>query len=291
MKRILIFAGSVFFALSIQGQEDTTKAENPWKSGGNIGISFSQTSLTNWAAGGENSFGGSGFLSLFANYSKGKGAWDNTLDLGYGMLQQGEDDLRKTDDKIDFASKYGYKASKKWYYTALLSFKSQFADGYKYPDDSTVISTFLAPAYILGSIGMDYKPNEMFSAYISPVTTKFTIVNDGVLSDAGAFGVEPGDKIRTEVGGFVKLAFKKDIMENVNLQSKVDFFSNYSDKPEYIDVNWEVLIAMKVNKFITANLSTQLIYDHDVKFPQDDGTEKAKVQFKEIFGVGFSYKF
>lgn len=284
-------AMALALTLPVIAQEEKTEENPQWKTGGNIGLTFTQTSLTNWAAGGENTLGTNGYLSLFANYAKGKGAWDNTLDLAYGILKQGEEDLRKSDDKIDFASKYGYRAGKHWFYTALVSFKTQFSDGYKYPDDSTVISTFMAPAYLVGSFGMDYKPNDRLTVFLSPITAKFTMVNDDALSAAGSFGLEPGEKLRSEFGGFVKVAFKQDIMENVNFQTKVDLFSNYADNPQNVDVNWEVLIAMKVNKFITANLSTQLIYDHDTKITDKEGKVGPRTQFKEIFGVGFAYKF
>ena len=89
----------------------------------------------------------------------------------------------------------------------------------------------------------------------------------------------------------MKVALKKDIMENVSLQTKADFFSNYANNPQNVDVNWEMLIAMKVNKYITANLSTHLIYDDDVNIASEDGSIGPRTQFKEVFGVGFAYKF
>jgi hypothetical protein len=290
MKKVYFFC-VLLAASGLMAQETAIDSVKTWKTGGNTGLSFTQTSLTNWAAGGENSLSTNAYLSVFANWARGKGAWDNTLDLAYGLLKQGDQDVRKSNDKIDLASKYGYKASDKWFYTALLNFKSQFTDGYKYPDDSTVISTFLAPGYVTASLGMDYKPNDKFSAFISPLTSKFTIVNDQTLADAGAYGVDPGEKLRSEFGGFVKVAYKTDLMENINLTTKADFFSNYLHNPQNIDVNWEVLIAMKVNKYITANLSTQLLYDDDINIVDKDGKVGPRTQFKEIFGVGFAYKF
>ena len=131
--------------------KDVLKKQNKdtlegWKTGGVFSVNLTQVSLTNWNAGGQNSVSVNGILSLFANYKKGKSAWDNQLDLGYGILQQGDDGIRKTDDKIEFTSKYGQKAFKNWYYAGLVNFKSQMTVGYNYPDDSTVISNFLAEA-------------------------------------------------------------------------------------------------------------------------------------------------
>ena len=267
-----------------------------WKKGGTFFINLAQTSLTNWAAGGDNSLAINGLASLFANYKKGKSVWDNSLDMGYGLMKQGNDkDFIKTDDKFDLLSKYGQQAFKSWYYSALLNFKTQFSNGYNYPDDS-LISAFLAPAYLLVAIGLDYKPNDVFTAFIAPLSTKVTIVNNQVLADEGAFGVDAGKKARSEFGGYVRLAYKKDVVENINFTTKIDFFSNYLHNPQNVDINWEALLTLKVTKFIAASISTQLIYDDDITLIEemDSGetkTVKSKVQFKEILGIGFTIKF
>jgi hypothetical protein len=280
-----------------------------WKTGGVFSVNFTQVSLTNWAAGGDNSISLNAITNLFANYKKGDNTWDNTLDLAYGLMKQGNQGLRKTDDRVDFMSKYGRKAYKNWYYAVLINFRTQMALGYNYPDDSTKISNFLAPAYLLGAIGMDYKPNENFNVFISPLTMRTTIVNDTRLADAGAFGVDKaeyndlgikikdGKMFRAEYGGYLRSLLKANLMENINLVTKLDLFSNYSEHPERIDVNWELLIALKVNAHISATISTNLIYDHDVDIAVDsnnDGIIDAfgpRTQFKEVLGIGLSYKF
>ncbi|MGE0560596.1 MAG: DUF3078 domain-containing protein [Flavobacteriales bacterium] len=318
MNRILIFTILITTSFFLKAQtteleEDLKKQTKDtldgWKTGGVFSLNITQVSLTNWASGGQNSISVNGIMSLFANLKKGKSTWDNSLDLAYGLVKQGEDNVRKTDDKIDFTSKYGQKARKNWYYAGLINFKSQFTAGYNYPDDSTKISNFLAPAYVLGAIGMDYKPNDDFTLFISPFTMKTTIVNDQLLADAGAYGVDKaeydnlgnvlkrGKNIRSEYGGYLRGIYKKNIMENINFQTKLELFSNYAEEPTHIDVNWEVLIAMKVNKYISATISTQLIYDHDVDIAIDsngDGLIDSfgpRTQFKEVLGVGLNYKF
>jgi len=223
------------------------------------------------------------------------------------MKQGGKDaEFRKTDDKIDFLSKYGREAFKNVYYAALLNFKTQMTPGYNYdavPKER--ISDLFAPAYVLLALGMDYKPNAYFSAFLAPVTAKFTIVNDDVLSAAGAYGVEPGKKSKSEMGGYLRVIYSRgdftsELMKNISFTTKIDLFSNYADNPQNIDVSWETLLAMKVNKYISVNLNTHLLYDDNIKVPFDldeNGTIDAgeavgsKIQFKEIFGVGFSYKF
>ena len=302
---------TLMFAQVTEGEKTlrtmSTDTIQGWKKGGAMAFNLAQTSLTNWAAGGQKSVAINGILGLFANLKQGKSIWDNTLDLGYGLLKQDKADFRKTDDKVDFLSKYGRQAFNKFYYAALLNFKTQMQPGYNYTDETTKnkISDLFAPAYLLMALGLDYKPNANFSAFIAPLTAKITFVTDKELSDAGAFGVTPGETSRGEFGGYLRAAytkndFKNEFMKNVAFTTKIDLFSNYADNPQNIDVSWENIIVMKVNKYITVNFNTLLLYDDNVKIPHDrndDGTIDpgevvgSLVQFKEILGVGFSHKF
>lgn len=268
-----------------------------------------QTSLSNWSAGGQSSIAITGLLNLHGIETKAGGLWENYLDVAYGVLKQGDTkSWWKTDDKLDFTSKYGKKAFKKWYYAALLNFKTQFAPGYNYPDDSTKISDALAPGYVISALGLENKPTKEFGLFIAPITLKLTMVQNQVLADAGAFGVEKavydstgikttdGQNLRSELGGYIRIFYSKDLVENVALITKLDLFSNYIDNPENIDVSWEVLFNMKINAFMSASISTHLLYDHDILIgidSNDDGvidSSGPRTQFKEIIAIGFSYK-
>jgi hypothetical protein len=282
-----------------------------WKKGGLIGIVGQQVSLTNWAAGGQNSISAAGMASVFAGYHKGDISWDNMLDLSYGVVKQGDNkEWWKNDDRIQISSKFGKKAFGNWSYTGLFDFKTQFAPGYNYPNDSVKISEFLAPGYALAALGLDYKPDTSFSFFVAPITGKFTIVNNDTLAKYGAFGVQKEEydpltgliskhykNHREEFGGYVRMIYKRNVMENVSFMTSVELFSNYLDRPENIDVNWSTLTTMKVNKYISATLSTYLIYDDDVKITADankDGIADfngPRVQFKQVFGVGLQYRF
>lgn len=306
---ILLLSGFYTMALSqVTDAEKNLRAPSAdtiqgWKRGGVISINLAQTSLTNWAAGGQNSFAVNGLLSTYANYKMDKTVWVNSLDLGYGLLKQGSTGYRKTDDKFDFLSKYGYEAFKNFYYAALINFKTQMAPGYTYDDavsTKTKISDIFSPAYLLAALGLDYKPSDHFSAFVAPLTGKITFVSDKQLSDAGAFGVKPGQKTLIEFGGYIRTIytkndFKNEFLKNVTFTTKIDLFTNYIKNPQNIVVNWETLIAFKVNKFISANISTQLIYDDKIKVPVIRNGEAKSIgsliQFKEILGVGFSYNF
>lgn len=282
-----------------------------WNKGGVIAISLAQTALINWAAGGQNSFATNGLVSVFANYRKGKSYWNNSLDIGYGLLKQGKgSDFMKTDDKFDFLSKYGQKASGNLYYAALINFKTQMTVGKDYAKDTAKISNLLAPAYFIGALGVDYKPNNYFSAFAAPLTGKITIVNDQELANAGAYGVTaatiddmgriiPGQRSKSEFGGYVRFIYSRsdfdsEVLRNVAFTSKLDLFSNYLRNPQNIDVSWETQIALKVNQYISLNINAHLLYDDNIKSTEmingvvvETGP---KVQFKNILGVGFFYK-
>lgn len=179
----------------------------------------------------------------------------------------------------------------------MLQFKTQFTDGFDYPNDSDVISTFMAPAYLIGAIGMDYKPTKSFNAFISPITAKTTFVFDDRLSDMAAFGVDTGKHVRSEYGGYIRMIYNDQFArKTIGVTSKLDLFSNYSEKPTNIDVTWELLVTFKINKFLQASINTQLIYDDDIKTIKTDAngnktTSGPRVQFKEVVGLGLSYKF
>jgi len=262
-----------------------------WKTGIVAGLNLAQTSLTNWSAGGESSVAFNGLLSLFANYKDTTSEWDNSLDIGYGLLQQGKSRFVKTDDRFDLLSKYGVKAFSDFNYTVLVNFKTQFTPGYQFKNDSVKISNLLAPAYLIGAVGLNYVPNAYFNAFLAPFTGKLTIVNDDELSSLGAYGVTPGKKLKGEFGGYARLIytrsnFKNAFLKNVSVTSKLDLFTNYLDKPQDIVFNWENQVALNVNKYIAFNIYTHLMYDHNIRM----NGESPKLQFEEILGVGFSLK-
>jgi hypothetical protein len=307
MKKLLLFTFTFFaFLPTVFAQEDTTKY---WNWGGAGTINVGQIALSNWSAGGESSVNVLGIASLFANYKRGTSAWDNTLTVNYGGTKIGKDRFRKNDDKLELNAKYGRHAFGKWYYAGQLNVKTQLTPTYDKNHDS-IVSDFLAPAFIMASLGLDYRPNENFSLFLSPATGKFTFVKSQRLADIGAFGVEPGtldkngfripnsgERFREEIGAYIAMRFQKDIMENIKFMTRLELYSSYSNNPENLDVNWQNKIDMKVNKFVSVSIITELIYDDDINIPvdrNDDGVMDGagpRTQFKETLGVGLSYKF
>ncbi len=277
-----------FISLNVFAQSDTSY----WKTSAKTSLNFSQSHLSNWSAGGQSALNLLGLINVSANYKKENHIWDNGLDMTLGYSHLGDEKIMKTDDRIEFNSLYGKKATEKLFYSIAFSFKSQFADGFDYKVDSTTpISGLFAPAYITLGIGMEWKPNPYFSINFSPLTGRVTLVTIKELSDAGSFGVEPGKQSRFELGMKTTFKFEKEIVKNVTLGTKLEVFTDYLKNPQNIDVDWQTLVTMKVNSWLNANIATHLIYDDDIKITDKEGKTGPRTQFKEVLSVGVSYIF
>ncbi|WP_066220843.1 DUF3078 domain-containing protein [Formosa haliotis] len=284
-----------------------------WVNKNKAGIDLNEVAFVNWSSGGSNSISAifHGKSSLVYTYHDF--IWNSTLNTRYGINQQESEPLKKTDDLFELNSSVGYKRSKKskWYYSARLNFKTQFANGYSYPDTSNPISRFMAPGYMFFGGGMEYgKDIKKLSIYISPLTFKATFVLDDNLANSGAFGVTPavyddegnilipGDKVREELGILVTNYYEAELAKNVTLKSTASFYTDYLNSFGNIDVDWEVFIGFKVNNFIKASLGSHLKYDNDVKTQvvinedEDEYAEAgAKVQWRQLLGIGFVVDF
>ncbi len=301
---ILLLISVLGFAQEVK--EETVKVTDTtavvpkifWENSNKFGVDFNETAFVNWNAGGINSVSGLVKLNLVRNYSRERGKWDNEFVFRYGSNWQDGTGIRKTDDLIQLNSTYGYKTAEdtNWYYTTKFTFTTQANKGFKYPDVSKEVSDFLAPAYIVFGIGSEYSLKEKkFSAYMSPLSSKTTLVMSQKLANEGAFGVEKGKNVRTELGAYVNLAWKNEILKNVIMENRLALFSDYLNKFGNVDVNWELKLDLVVNKYIRANIFTHLIYDDDVKATKDVNgisvTIGPKVQLKQMLGVGFAYEF
>lgn len=256
-----------------------------WKLGATIGVSFNQGHVSDsWSGGGQSSIAAISTVNAFANYKKGNHTWDNSLKIKYGLLKSGDNGFRKNDDRIELNTKYGQKAVKKWYYSAQFNLKTQMMKGYTYPKTGSRVlkSNFFAPAYIIASIGMDYKPNKNLSILLSPLSAKYTIVSDTVNINQTAFGVDADEKVKKEVGSYVNFTHKMKFWDGMQLQNKVTLYSNYSEKPKNVDIDWELTLTMPINQYLSTKFSTHLISDDDTG---------SKIQFKENLSVGVSYRF
>jgi len=265
-----------------------------WKKGGNFNLNINQGSLSNWSAGGDKfSFSLNAYLNLYSFYKKDKNSWDNVLDLAYGIVQTTSLGRRKSSDRIDLTSKYGYALNKHWNLSTLFNLRSQFANGYSYEKDAagndtrTLTSKTLAPAYVLLSQGLDYKPVSNFSLFISPLSGRWVLVSDTSLGRI--YGLEPGKKVKSELGAFLSANYTAKIGNNFMYKTKLDLFSNYKNNPQNVDVFWTNVITAKITNYINFSFNVDMIYDNDTY--NVDPTKGPAPQWLQLMGIGLAYKF
>jgi len=287
---------------------------SPWRLEGRAYSGFTQTFINSYwstAKGGKSS---ASILSTFnysANYSSKKMKWENWVDAKVGYVyyrpEEGSTALRnwtKNSDNFEINSRFGWSAFKKWYYSAEANFKTQLFWGFKNNNDSIPNSAWLSPAYLTFSGGFDYKPNNEFSAFISPLSVKTTYVTNPYV-DETVFGLIEGRTHKSRIGMGGKVEFTKKLMEGVVLRSKNSIFVNfgYNNKNEFQlfkvpDFDTENTIDFKVNQFITTQVNMHFVYDKDVESKwtkKENGVdvEKTGTRFlvKEFLTLGISYKF
>ena len=185
MKKYLLSIFLLSLATITFAQEAET-TPSPWSCNGVLGLNASATGLVNWAAGGNNNVNGVAFGKVRLLYNENNLSWETNLNLEYGLsfIDQEYDPFQKTSDVIDFNTKFGWQFHKSWFLTAAAGFKSQFDVGKAYDGtaaDDQVVSMFLAPSYTNISVGIDWKPNDIFSLYLSPVAGQITTA---VIGDA-----------------------------------------------------------------------------------------------------------
>ncbi|WP_418637770.1 DUF3078 domain-containing protein [Winogradskyella sp.] len=273
---------AVLCFVSIAGTAQETKDDNkgPWKKSGTFTFLLSQSSFSNWVAGGNNTVSGNVGLNYDFNYQKNGITWDNKLMLQYGINSVKGEESKKTDDMIQFNSLVGKKAKGYWSYSFFLNIKTQFTDGFDYSKTPKLkTSGFFAPAYFSFGPGMLWKKSNDFNFNLAPLTSKITVVSDEF---SGQYGTDLGSTTRYELGFNASLFHKTALMENVVMQNIINVYSNYLDRPGNIDIQYQLLFDMQINKYLSTNLSFHTIVDDNAS---------SKVQFKEVFGLGVNYKF
>ena len=261
-----------------------------WKTGGLISANLTQGSLSNWAAGGDKfSLSANTFINLHAFYKKDKNSWDNNFDFNLGYLRTTSLGTRKSDDRFDITSKYGYELNKNLNVGFLADLRSQFFKGYTYPDANTKVysSNFFAPAYVLLSPGFDYHPVKNFSIFISPITGRIIIVKDTSLS--AKYGIAPGKKVDFQYGAYATIQYMTDLTKNLSYTGRIDLFSNYKSNPQNVDFYMTNLFAVKVSKVLAVTYSLTLIYDDDIRLFGANHNAPG-LQLQSLFGAGLLVK-
>lgn len=277
-----------------------------WDKDNKLTLDLSEVAFVNWNSGGSNSISGLVGLYFKRLYLKDDLKWSNELITRFGVNKQEDQKLRKTDDNLEFVSTLGYRVTKNsnWFYSSKLSFKSQFSNGYNYPDRDKSISQFMAPGYLFIGTGAEFTSDDKKRIlYLSPLTMKSTFVLNQRLANEGAFGVtkavkdadgniiEKGDKSRVELGMLITNEINKEILENVELFSRLSLYSDYVHNFGNVDVDWELNLNFKVNGYIKASLGSHLKYDDDIKIKVENSEGEmveggSRIQWKQQLGIG-----
>lgn len=268
---------------------DTVKA---WKAKGNFSLLFNQSTFDNWVAGGENNISGTVGLNYDINYYKDGWNWDNKFIASYGLVKTRTSSFaKKTDDRMEINSLLGHrmKAGSRWYYSAFMNFKTQFTKGYVYSKDAndaeirTEYTNFFSPAYLLFGPGVLYKKDDNLKVNFSPLTSKLTFVDKNfTLPDEAYFGVEEGESMRYELGFNASAYYKFGVVANVSFENILNLYSNYLEDPQNVDIDYQLNIVLKVNKYLSTNINFQMIYD-------DNAFQG--LQLRQVFGVSANYGF
>jgi hypothetical protein len=281
-----------------------------WKSKNTIGFDLNEMAFVNWSAGGNSSISGLLKGNFVRKYTNDNIKWNNELIFRYGVNMQDGLGLRKTDDALQINSTFGHRKDSlsNWYTSAKFNFNTQFTDGYAYPNTEIAISKPFAPAYFFLGIGTEYvNKQQKLNIYLSPLTSKSTLVLDQRLADQGAFGVAKavydsngnlvshGKKSKNELGILITAMHKKEVMKNIAVENRLSLYSDYINNFGNIDVDWQLQMDLLVNKYVRANIGLHLLYDDDIKAKEQINGEQVivgpKLQLKQALGVGFVYNF
>ncbi|WP_340201310.1 DUF3078 domain-containing protein [Ascidiimonas sp. W6] len=293
MKKVILLLVVVGFGIFTTNAQDDKKEppKEGWTTKGNISFLLNQASFSNWIAGGENNISGTLGLNYDFNYLKGDWTWNNKIIASYGLVKtEGSEFAKKTDDRLEINSLLGKKAGGNWYYSGFLNFKTQFAKGYVFGTDPvtneeirTEQTNFFSPAYLQFGPGMLWKKSDNLSVNIAPATARFIFVNsDFTLPNDAYFGVEEGNSTRFELGASLSAYYKFELMENVSFENILNLYTNYLEDPQNVDLDYQLNIVMKINKYLSTNLALQTIYDDNAI---------GRLQVRQVFGLGINYGF
>ncbi|MGY0408383.1 MAG: DUF3078 domain-containing protein [Polaribacter sp.] len=280
IKKIILLALIVCSINSNAQQKKKPENIPKWKILGRFTFLFNQSSFSNWAAGGQNTIAGNLSVNYDFNYKKKKWNWDTRISTDYGLSHLSEKGYRKTSDRFELNSVLGLKSSNYWFFSYYTNFKTQYSPGYNYSKTPKIrISDFLSPAYLSFGPGMLWKKSDKLHINIAPATARFTFVNDAF---SGKFGVDKGENMAFSLGFNLSGYYKTNIITNVEMENILAVYSDYLDKPQNLDMEYQTNLRFKVNKNIKMHITFHTILD--------DNTS-GRIQYRELFGLGLNYNF
>ncbi|RZJ71890.1 DUF3078 domain-containing protein [Flavobacterium sp.] len=293
MRNKVLCAFLFLSAFGLQAQDSTavtTDTISPWTAKGNASFLFNQSTFDNWVAGGENNISGNIGVNYDVNYKKDEWSWDNKFIASYGLVKTKTSSFaKKTDDRLEINSLLGKQFTEVWHYSFFLNFRTQFTKGYKYDKDANGVeireeyTDFMSPGYLSFGPGIAWKKRDDFKFNFSPVASKLTFVDAGrTLPNEEYFGVAEGKSVRYEFGANLSGMYKFVLLANVSVENILNLYTNYLEDPQNVDLDYQLNVVLKVNKWLTTNIMFQTIYD--------DNAFRG-FQIRQVFGVAINYGF
>ena len=291
-KRGVFLIICILFAIGFQGQEqevDSTKLEG-WKKSGLTSLIVNQTAFRNWVSGGENSIAATLSVDYNINYYKNGWSWDTKIIGSFGINKNSDSKyFKKIDDRIEINSLIGKKFIEKFSFSSFLNFKTQFAKGFKYSNPSEDIeikeetTRFLSPAYLQIGVGVYWKENNSLWVNMAPITGRLILASkkftDNLENGEEYFGIPKGEISRFELGASISAFYKFEVIENIQLEQRINLYSDYLEQAENIDIDYTITAFMKINDYLSTNLIIQCLYDENAI---------KKVQLREVFGLAIN---
>jgi len=291
-KRGVFLIICILFAIGFQGQEkevDSTKVEG-WKKSGLTSLIVNQTAFSNWVSGGENSIAATLSVDYNINYYKNGWSWDTKIIGSFGINKNSDSKyFKKIDDRIEINSLIGKKFIEKFSFSSFLNFKTQFAKGFKYSNPSEDVeikeetTRFLSPAYLQIGVGVYWKENNSLWVNMAPITGRLILASkkftDNLENDEEYFGIPKGEISRFELGASISAFYKFEVIENIQLEQRINLYSDYLEQAENIDIDYTITAFMKINDYLSTNLIIQCLYDENAI---------KKVQLREVFGLAIN---
>jgi hypothetical protein len=316
MKILALFVGLLLCCASVSAQDsekakvenkDSIKTEQPnkdtiksWKLSGQAQLTFNQVSQSNWQAGGDNTVASSAYVTFIATYQHKKHLWLNKADLAYGVVHTGihSNPWQKTNDMAQILSKYSHKLSGDWNAVVMGNYLTSFTPGYKYNKDSVtgvysqgeLLSRFMAPGYVITSLGAEYRPNDKLFVMMAPISGRFTFLYDDSLAKRGAYGVDKNSHFKAEFGASVKSILAMNLTKGIDIQEDLTLFSPYKHFGEMY-FNSITQLLFKVNDWVIAKVGMAMLYDENNSIIRDNGSKGPGLQYKESLDIGLQYKF
>ncbi len=245
-----------------------------------ISSSYQQTLLKNWLLGGDEQAIGRLQIDFYPVLRFGRFKWDQAFLLRTGFQRKNSTSWQKVEDQLEIiqVANILFGKTRKWSWTAIAHLRTQLFPAF---DEETgeLKSGFMSPGWLTTSAGMSINlPKWQIQLFWSPIAGKVTYVLDPYLSQQGAYGVDTGKAIASELGTYLMFQLRKALWDNrTAIAVRLDLFQSYENNfLTYPDFNAELTYTLKLWKIIGFTAYLRLFYDNNITL--ETGTAPLQIQ-------------